>query len=284
MITPNDSALSYWLVNQKIDECEFVVIHDYQDEFTKKYLQLLKSNTTNNLVFQEGIFGNPGEARNQGLKLSTGEWIMFCDCDDFPYIYNVLGTLKKLESVAKDTNVVVGNFRIKNRNTDVIHESNSDKFSLTEIMSTIPGLWRMVFKRDLIIKVSFPNLRMGEDLVFLSRIGWQISRIMFSSELFYDYILGGSSQLTRNERAIKELYLAIPLLADAFIQSESAAQKRVAITLISVQLLSLLRRRNISGFNYALEKLNDKKIPQTLILLAMFKTFLIRLKTNVLSK
>jgi len=283
-MSSDDSALRYWLVNQKIDECEFVVIHDYQDEFTRKYLQLLKSETTNNLVFQEGIFGNPGGARNQGLKLSTGKWIMFCDCDDFPYIHNVLDKIKELESVAKDTNVVIGNFRIINKESDVIHESNRDKLSLTEIMSTMPGLWRMVFKRELIIQVSFPNLRMGEDLVFLSRIGWQIRGIIFSSELFYDYILGGSSQLTRNERAIQELYLAIPLLADAFIQSDSAAQKQVAITLISIQLLSLLKKRNISGFNYALEKIKDKKIPRWLVLLAMFKTFSIRLKTNVMSK
>ena len=65
---------------------EIIVCHDVQDDQTGPELtKIFESlNLENKLIFLEGTYDSAGLARNAGIPLASGEWIVFWDSDDLP--------------------------------------------------------------------------------------------------------------------------------------------------------------------------------------------------------
>lgn len=91
------------LVNQTLDDIEIIVVNDESpdnsqriiDEFEKKYPSKIKTITKKN--------GGQGSARNEGLKVATGEYIGYVDSDD--YISNTM--FEKMYNTAKKMTVML---------------------------------------------------------------------------------------------------------------------------------------------------------------------------------
>ena len=78
------------LTNQIPDNAEVIIINDGSTDDTENVCNALMHDSRVRYVFQEHM--GPGPARNHGISIANGEWLMFVDADDVI----VDGTIKEL--------------------------------------------------------------------------------------------------------------------------------------------------------------------------------------------
>lgn len=77
----------------KSDEFEIIVVDDGSTEDTGRLLSYIEKHDNIRYIRQENA--GPGAARNRGLDVAQGEYVFFCDSDDF-IAENVLGSLYQI--------------------------------------------------------------------------------------------------------------------------------------------------------------------------------------------
>lgn len=181
-------------INSIPEEYEIIIVHDKRDQETGDELRtILNLSELKNLKFTEGVFGSPGAARNEGLKMATCEFIVFWDCDD----QGIGVDLKKsVESVDWNKySAAVTGFKIVRSESDfttVLPSINSNPDP--ELIAAYPGIWRWIFKRSE-ITWAFTEHLMGEDQLFIIR-NISTANIVAVRNVTYGYYVGNASQAT----------------------------------------------------------------------------------------
>ena len=148
-----------------------------------------------------GNFNNPGDPRNVGLEKSHGEWIVFWDVDDSPDVARVL---RAVNIAAADCELLVGDYLHFNQITGEYR-----KFSAKAILDNFvkgPGMWRFIFRRELIGELRFPSLPVAEDLSFLIEVLGLHPQMQIVEETLYTYHTNVLHQITKSlsrERVIE---------------------------------------------------------------------------------
>jgi hypothetical protein len=203
--------IEYWLAESDNCHIETILIHDQTFKDVRTELEMmLKEKKHSNVKLIEGIFGDPGSARNAGLNIATGEWVVFWDSDDFPQIENIW---KAVQESGEQEEILIGGFTV----FDIKSSKYSAPGGIVDSVNSVamnPGIWRMVFRREMIGDTRFPSLKMGEDQVFLSTLGFASRKLRFVRSTFYQYNIGGGSQLTKSRVALRQLPLASKLILD----------------------------------------------------------------------
>jgi glycosyltransferase involved in cell wall biosynthesis len=214
--------LSSWITESSNKPIQIIIIHDIADQVTGIELkELLSKCKLSNIVLIEGKYGNPGYARNAGLKVATGEWCVFWDSDDRPMVNSILLVLMETNL---DDEIIIGKFNVRNCLDGSVRQYYTQILSYKSVAMN-PGIWRMIFRRQTISDTKFPSLRMGEDQVFLARLNFGTRKLRFVESIFYQYNLGGSSQLTKSRIAIKDL----PLASAIILEHAKKAQRKQSI-------------------------------------------------------
>lgn len=180
------------IVNSVSNHIELIIVHDIRDKVTST--QILKLiNGYSNIKFLEGKYGSAGKARNAGIEIANSKWICFWDSDDQPNLKNIGKLIDKTEH--DKNNLGYGSFEFsiaEDRKKSFFHVSPQK----TEIISInrFPGLWRWVFKRDLVNNNRFLDYRLGEDITFLCRLMSFGGNISTFHETVYHYNIGDINQ------------------------------------------------------------------------------------------
>lgn len=197
------------LVMQTLHDIEIICVDDGS---TDNSLQILESYAKNDarikILHQENLYA--GVARNNGLKIATGEYVIFLDSDDF----FMLDLLEKTYKKAKDTNadIVLFDARCFDTQTeeyiDKSHYFRYDVVSTKTIFSrkdfpdklfniTTPCPWTKLFRRDFIIKegLQFQALQNSNDAYFVLMALALADRITYVNEKLVNYRIGQSNNL-----------------------------------------------------------------------------------------
>lgn len=200
--------LESWVKKSLNYDLEVIFVHDIQDSVTGIELQKFVQ-TLNNDKFKliEKAVASPGLARNLGLKVAKGHWIAFWDSDDLPQVKEVMESIEEYQNYE----VVIGRYKVYDRTSNVETSLPLNKLSFRGIGEN-PGLWRMLFKRDLFGEIKFSSIRMAEDQVFISQLNLKSRKLVFTSRFLYTYYKGRPAQLTRGKINKNDLFIAFDQL------------------------------------------------------------------------
>jgi len=196
----------FWWLNQVDDhECEVIIIHDKQDQKTSEELQQrLEYLNSSKVQFLEGNFGSPGLARNFGKQHASGTHIMFCDSDDVLQLSSAIEVIRQ-NPIPK---IIIGGYEAVNSQSNHKIVKHQEPASLVQLAKS-PGIWRFIFKIEVIENLEFTEYCMGEDQLFLAQLSMFSQDVLRVSETLYHYYTNTPGQLTSQKDRIPDLMSVI---------------------------------------------------------------------------
>jgi len=239
-------------------EIEIVIVHDTENENEKRFLKnRIPSSDRIQLICSN--FGSPGASRNAGLKMVKTEFTMFWDSDDIPVIRNIIRAIDEFDSA---TEMIIGGFSTFNENSNEekkIYECSS-KFRFVAKL----GLWRIIFRTEIIKNFEFTNFKMGEDQLFVAEILSLKPKIRKYKEIIYKYNISDHHQLTSSFYNKNDLLQIIELMIQ--INNKSMIIDLLCVKqIISLNRITGKRTKNKLKFKESINKYYLKKILVILI-------------------
>ena len=189
---------------------------------------MINSCGDNRIILFEGHFGSPGNARNFGLSHSQSKWVIFVDSDDVVNLKEVFSILDRHDD---NSSVLIGQYEICDRATGSVVRNKPNLNAKLDIAIN-PGIWRIIFLRDIIAGHNFSDSLMGEDQLFLLQIGIFGEKIQFFDDVIYRYFRNSSHQLTGKRESIVQIDSIIPKTFEYLIKSNKSLRKYVSMMLL----------------------------------------------------
>lgn len=191
------------ILDNKYDNLEVIIINDGSsdnsqdkiDEYVKKYPKIFKSINQKN----QGI----GATRNNGIKESTGKYIMFIDNDDFideDYISTHVKHIQK-----EDYDVVISGYKRVTETKTLFSVSLNDKYPWSKYVSIAP--WGKIYKREFLLKnnIKFMITPIGEDVYFNLQVNTISNKIKVIDYKGYNWYLNTKSVTNTITNKIKKI-------------------------------------------------------------------------------
>ena len=216
------------LVEQTLTNVEIICVNDGSKDNSLDIINKYKSKYEEKIVIinkdNEGVW----KARIDGITMAKGEYICFCDSDDYvdkfflEKMYNCIENQKAdmcicgFERINSQTNKPYSIEMIKEKSP--IYTSKN----VEEIISINTALWNKIYKASTIRNVvSLKNPpRVLEDMMFLMLIYQNIEKIVFLPEALYYYIVReGTAISSSNEKDIEDVKKAMLELKNIYINN-----------------------------------------------------------------
>ena len=272
--------LQTWLSKTTNQEVKILIVHDIADEPTSLELKEIVSKFSRlKIELIEKKLNSPGLARNFGLATVNYEWISFVDSDDLVDVSELLNMISKSPL---DAEIVIGNYKVSSsKGTKSMKTSESIDPKMNVAMN--PGIWRMVFRQEVIGMTRFSQYRMGEDQLFLLDIDFFRRNLFFSNLFPYTYFQNVEGQLTSDRKSVKDISKVIKETIQKFNKSDKSIQSYVGMITLR-QMITEFKFYVRNNFFIAFYKLvvNLKLIrPQLMLtLLKSFFTFSLEMKKS----
>ena len=189
------------LCNQSLKDIEIIAIDDGSkdktgsilDDYAKKYSNLKVIHKDN---------GGVSAARNDALKIASGEYIGFLDSDDWVNVH----MFKKMYDHAKSNDfdiVACDTVAIYPKKEMVIHSNIVDNQDVSKLLvDAYAVIWNKIYKRELLEGLTF-NTKMSfcEDVLFLYEVYSRVNKVGAVNEVLHFYLQrDGSLTYTYNEK------------------------------------------------------------------------------------
>lgn len=204
---PSIQSLKSWFTGDLIKKFSFVFVLDNLNPFMLgSFKEFIEQQQAYSIKILEVSCKNPGGARNFGLQEVETAWVSFCDSDDHPDLRNISQVLNT--KITKNSDVIRGRYSVnreENGELPLKFEEARDISNHWDLISFGPGIWRYLFKTELIRDKNFPELSLAEDQIFLMRVFWSAPKIEQTEFNFYTYHLGNPDALTSNHKKLGDL-------------------------------------------------------------------------------
>ena len=189
------------IINQTYENLEIILVDDGSPDNSPKMCdEWAKKDKRIKVIHKEN--GGASSARNKGLEDCTGDYIYFCDSDDFIEI----NCIEKLVDKIKDNDVVIMGYN-KVNGDKITAKVYNDKLSQNEFISEIIHewdfglLWNKLYKKEFIKSKFNEKFKIREDLLFNSEYFKNVKKIGLINEPLYNYIDNPNS-LTKGAKTI----------------------------------------------------------------------------------
>ena len=237
---PRTHTLKSWFHGDLIKRIDFVFVLDALDPFKREtFNEIINQQEARSIKILEVSCKNPGGARNFGLQEVKTAWVSFCDSDDQPDLRNISEVLNN--NKANDSDVIRGRYGINREEIEALPrqlEESSDVSNHWDLISFGPGIWRYIFRAELIRDKKFPELSLAEDQIFLMRAFWSAPKIKQSDFNFYTYFLGNPDALTSNRRNLADLVQVFKLGRTGISDAKTETQKNLALIVMARALIT----------------------------------------------
>lgn len=187
------------------DDIEIIVVDDNSDpdKIPRKLpsgIQLIR--------IGKNLSKGSGRARNYGLSVAVGKWILFADCDDF-YEHNFIDQLDKYKDTDAEMvffdvyyayDINTGRERWKNKYSEAIQKytnSGNNLYWMRTLKHIIQGPWNFMVRHDILCKLgaTFEEVPKGNDARFHHIVSMNCHNVMVINKKLY-YWTWTSNSLT----------------------------------------------------------------------------------------
>lgn len=186
------------IINQTYKNLEIILVDDGSpdncpiicDEYAKKDSRIKVIHKKN---------GGLSDARNVGLNIAAGEYIMFIDSDDFVEIDMMESMMNNM--INSNVDLVVCNIKYIYDNSEKVKYNQEDKIldkyeAMQEYIKD--GIvqavaWNKLYKRNLINGMRYKVGKINEDEFFTYKIVDRTNKIYYNSKPFYNYVQRNTS-------------------------------------------------------------------------------------------
>lgn len=240
------------VLEQVFDDFEIVLVDDGSPDDAGKICDEYAEKSGKVLVVHQKN-GGLSSARNSGLQIIQGEYVLFLDSDDYWCNFNALKNLnERIDLFDEDVvlyscdNLYPDGIKLRSRGTyDLeILDMHEKKKTLEYLISSnkMPGAaWVMAVKTDLIKKnhFQFPLNVTAEDYVWVLSILNVCERIGAINDDFYIYVKrDGSITSSAKLSGIKGLALALDYAAEKGLVSSYSALKKYLRRMFYLMVMS----------------------------------------------
>lgn len=198
------------VLNQTFTDFELIIVNDGSTDNTQQVLECYHSEDFR-VKFKTIQNGGPGNARNKGIEITTGRYLLFVDSDDLMKD----GTLETYANHVKDEKIdlVISSYNMNVLDgeelvdTRLVEAPNQLIETHEEFLNNIYPLmnkqlmyvaWNKLFKLEIIKKyeIKFPPYNSCEDRLFNIRYFNYVEACKVVSDVLYDYSFDGKNSLT----------------------------------------------------------------------------------------
>ena len=182
------------LVNQQIKEMEIIVVDNGSTDsslqiiqkYTKKHPQLVFVHTTEHSNYA-------GAGRNYEIEIARGQYIGFCDSDDFvePDYY---GNMLKV-AILENGDIVFSPFFMKiNGKESKVFEMNNNLTIEYLLSRGNNATWNKIYRSDIIKRIKFPIDFSFEDFAWYVSVVTYCKTLSYCKTPGYHYIIRNDSE------------------------------------------------------------------------------------------
>lgn len=184
------------IINQTYQNLEIILVNDGSVDGSGKICdEYAYIDSRIKVIHKEN--GGVSRARNEGLRVSTGDYIGFVDSDDmispdmYENLYQDLINSNADISVCNQTRVFGDERKLDREGVDSGCMSRDEAICNMLLGKKFQGgPCNKLFKASLIKDIEFDtDIFVGEDLLFVTKAMLESERVYFNSESFYDYII-----------------------------------------------------------------------------------------------
>lgn len=199
VIIPIYNAMEYLpislekVLNQTYHNIEILLVDNNSKDGSYDYIKTLEKNDCRVKALIATMQG-PNYARKVGFEASTGDYVLFCDSDDFIVEDAVECFVNKIKETNAD--IVVGNYKEVTKNNEVLKEKKGIPYKYNgenlkehnDIIHIKPALWNKIFRRNLIKESFFITSKIGEDMVITISSIMEAKNIAYVDKTVYHYV------------------------------------------------------------------------------------------------
>lgn len=191
------------IAHQTLQDLEVILVDDHgQDNsiaIARDYIQTHRLVTWR--IIETPTNSGPGIARNIGIENATGEYIAFCDADDWvePTMYEILYSQAQayqaeISSAAAILDYPDGTHKVMS-NPAIGCGDISPKQRRYLLSHFVSNFTTMLFRREWLNQYSirFPHARSGEDSSFMGQCYLSVQRIAQTDQPLYHYVIHADS-------------------------------------------------------------------------------------------
>lgn len=265
------------VISQSLEEIEIIVVNDCSSDnslkIIKKYIQKDNRIILINKKENEGV----SEARNSGIKIARGEYILCVDGDD----WIEKDCLKELYEMAKknEAEIVVSDFYLDYGNKNVVYQIDQENrmqtfFKKEDAIKNIfsgkgfPSIWNKLVKREIYEKnnIKFPtNISMGEDLLTVLSLIYSSTKIIKLNKAYLHYIQNpkGATKEYRY-KALEDIYYVLRKIDSLFKEEYREFVEKLKFHQLSIWIFRVKPKYNDKLYKDILKEylslLESKKI------------------------
>lgn len=187
------------------------------DEYSKRYVDKVTAIHKDN--------GGVSSARNKGLELAKGEWIYFCDADDW-----IESDLFSNIDLKENTDLICFGYNKEFKNKVYSYYFREGAFTSNNNYNHIYifCVWQLIFKKNIIVRndLNFSiNLKLGEDIEFIVKYISCINNIYGYKQCIYHYIFRNNSAINSPNSQKRNVYDSLTLLENLYDWFERKAMR-----------------------------------------------------------
>lgn len=192
------------IVNQTYPNLEIICIDDGSTDGSGQIIDGFAAQDERVKAIHK-INGGESSARNAGLKMSTGEYFAFCDCDDWlePDMYEVLVAILENEKVDLAAASWYKDFAGESQKIRNELPINSEIFGRTELLTYLymrdsyrgfAYMWDKLYTREVLsdkqgnLILFDEELQLGGDVLYLAEAALNTKRAKYVDKAFYHYV------------------------------------------------------------------------------------------------